>query len=61
MLSTVSPEQITELVRRREYEVDCRAVADAILARIAVPRCALGSEDVLVAGERALRAVDPHT
>lgn len=60
MLSIVSPEQITELVRRAEYEVDCRAVAEAILARIAVPPCGVGSEDVLVARERVLRASDPH-
>lgn len=60
MVWFVSTEQIIELVRREEYEVDPYAVAEAILAYIAVPRCVLGSEDVLVARERMFRSREPH-
>lgn len=56
----MSPEQISELVRRGEYEVDCAAVAEAILSRLALVGRAIGSEDVLVPRERVLRTVEPH-
>lgn len=56
----VSVDQIRELVRRAEYEVDCGAVAEAILVYVVMLGAAARSEDVLVACKRILRPFEPH-